>query len=298
MDSRAFPSILVPLAALLLTSAAAQSPAPVNQYLDTLSQGNRLTAEEAQSVEDSLRANPEDLAARGTLIAYYFVNQGGVAWSKHVFWLIEHHPESPIAGFNFASISRSASSLNDEADYAHAKDLWLKQTERHPKDAGVWANALRFFSQPGSDVATRERLLKRAEELGIPKPARWSEANTFTVGVEGSVLGGAPAPPPPPTPTRIRVGGNVQAANLVKKVEPVYPPLARQALIDGTVRFTAIIGGDGHILNLQLVSGHPLLVPAAQDAVRQWVYRPTLLNGTPVEVVTQIDVPFTLSNSR
>jgi protein TonB len=81
-------------------------------------------------------------------------------------------------------------------------------------------------------------------------------------------------------------------------VEPVYPPLARQALIDGTVRFTAIIGGDGHILNLQLVSGHPLLVPAAQDAVRQWVYRPTLLNGTPVEVVTQIDVPFTLSNSR
>jgi protein TonB len=78
-------------------------------------------------------------------------------------------------------------------------------------------------------------------------------------------------------------------------VTPVYPPLAKQARIQGTVRFTAIIGKDGTIQNLQLVTGHPLLVAAAQDAVRQWVYKPTLLNGEPVEVVTQIDVNFTLS---
>ena len=76
---------------------------------------------------------------------------------------------------------------------------------------------------------------------------------------------------------------------------PTYPPLAKQARIQGTVRFTAIIGKDGTIQNLQLVSGHPLLVPAAQDAVKQWVYKPTLLNGEPVEVITQIDVNFTLS---
>ncbi len=63
-----------------------------------------------------------------------------------------------------------------------------------------------------------------------------------------------------------------------------------------TVRFTAIIGKDGTIQNLTVVSGHPLLVPAAQDAVKQWVYKPTLLNGEPVEVVTQIDVNFTLSS--
>ena len=99
----------------------------------------------------------------------------------------------------------------------------------------------------------------------------------------------------PVTPQRVRVGGNVQAANLVHKVTPVYPPLAKQARISGQVRFTAIIGKDGTIQNLQLVSGHPLLVAAARDAVTQWVYKPTLLNNEPVEVITQIDVNFTLS---
>jgi len=105
-------------------------------------------------------------------------------------------------------------------------------------------------------------------------------------------------PPPPPataTTQRIRVGGNVQAANLIRKVDPVYPALAKQARIQGTVRFQAIIGTDGAVRSLQLVSGHPLLVAAARDAVQQWVYRPTLLSGTPVEVITTIDVIFALS---
>ncbi len=77
---------------------------------------------------------------------------------------------------------------------------------------------------------------------------------------------------------------------------PIYPPLAKQARIQGTVRFTAVIGTDGTIRDLRLISGHPLLVSAAQDAVKQWAYQPTLLNGEPVEVITQIDVNFTLSN--
>ena len=123
-------------------------------------------------------------------------------------------------------------------------------------------------------------------------------------GVLGGVLGALPnaAPPPPPvkeekkaTPSRIRVGGNVQQANLIRKVTPLYPPLAKQARIQGVVRFTAIIGKDGNIQNLQLVSGHPLLVEAAKQAVSQWQYKPTLLNGDPVEVVTTIEVNFTLS---
>jgi protein TonB len=111
------------------------------------------------------------------------------------------------------------------------------------------------------------------------------------------------APPPPPvkvekpvTPQRIRVGGNVQQANLIRKVTPLYPPLAKQARIQGVVRFTAIIGKDGSIQNLTLVSGHPLLVEAAKQAVSQWQYKPTLLNGEPVEVVTTIEVNFTLSS--
>jgi len=95
-------------------------------------------------------------------------------------------------------------------------------------------------------------------------------------------------------PQRIRVGGNVQAANLIHQAAPVYPPLAKAAAIQGTVRFTVIIGRDGSVQNVTLISGHPLLVEAAREAVQQWQYKPTLLNGQPVEVVTQIDVNFTL----
>jgi protein TonB len=91
------------------------------------------------------------------------------------------------------------------------------------------------------------------------------------------------------------VGGNVQAAKLVSQQRPEYPPLARQARITGVVRFSATIAKDGGVAKLELVSGHPLLVQAATDAVSKWVYQPTLLNGEPVEVLTQIDVNFTLT---
>lgn len=97
-------------------------------------------------------------------------------------------------------------------------------------------------------------------------------------------------------PQRIRVGGNVQAMNLVEKVTPAYPPEAKEQRIQGTVRLTATIGKDGHVMNLDVVSGDPILAKAAMEAVQQWVYKPTLLNGNPVEVITQIDVNFTLSN--
>ncbi len=104
----------------------------------------------------------------------------------------------------------------------------------------------------------------------------------------------APAPPPPPGPQRVRIGGKIIESNLVRKVEPIYPVLAEQARIQGTVRFTAIISKDGHILDPTLLSGHPLLIESARQAIMQWEYKPTLLNGQPVEVMTQIDVDFTL----
>lgn len=96
-------------------------------------------------------------------------------------------------------------------------------------------------------------------------------------------------------PGRIRVGGNVQAVNLIQKVTPAYPPVAKQAGVQGTVRMNATIDREGRVIDLELVSGHPLLVPSAMDAVKQWVYKPTLLNGNPVEVITQIDVNYTLT---
>jgi len=114
-------------------------------------------------------------------------------------------------------------------------------------------------------------------------------------GGVGGVLGGIiAAPPPPPPQERIRVGGQVQSARLVNQPRPVYPPLARQARIQGTVRLEAVINKEGLIEELTVVSGHPLLIKAAQDAVLQWQYQPTLLNGVAVEVITTIDVNFTM----
>lgn len=93
----------------------------------------------------------------------------------------------------------------------------------------------------------------------------------------------------------IRVGGNVQAKQIVRKVSPVYPPDARVRGVQGTVRMTALIGLDGSIQYLQTLSGPAELVPASMQSVRQWKYKPTLLNGRPCYVVTQIDVNFVLS---
>jgi len=114
-------------------------------------------------------------------------------------------------------------------------------------------------------------------------------------GVIGGIVGGLAPPPPKEAPQRIQRGGNVQAALLVNKVQPLYPPLARQTRISGTVRLHAIISKTGTIQELSVISGHPLLVRAALDAVQQWRYRPTLLNGEPVEVDTTIDVIFSLN---
>ncbi len=117
-------------------------------------------------------------------------------------------------------------------------------------------------------------------------------------GVLGGILGGTGSAPPPPKEAkkRITVGGNVQSAKLVNQVKPLYPPLAKQARISGTVRLHAIISKDGSVQQLEMVNGHPLLVQSALDAVRQWRYQPTLLNGEPVEVETFIEVVFTLSS--
>ena len=119
-----------------------------------------------------------------------------------------------------------------------------------------------------------------------------------TGNVLGSLIGSGPAGPPPPpkpaTPSRIRVGGNVEAASLINKVTPQYPPIAKTAHVSGTVVLHAIISKDGSIQELQYVSGPPLLMKAAMDAVKEWRYKPTMLNGDPVEVDTTIDVVFTL----
>jgi periplasmic protein TonB len=115
-------------------------------------------------------------------------------------------------------------------------------------------------------------------------------------GVIGSVLSSTPvAVPKVATPQRVRVSSGVSTGMLIHKVSPNYPPLARQARIQGTVVLQAQISKEGTIQNLQLISGHPMLAPAAIEAVKQWRYKPYLLNGEPVEVETQVQVNFTLA---
>ena len=120
------------------------------------------------------------------------------------------------------------------------------------------------------------------------------------VGVHGAVWTDVPVAPPPaapaPTAPSPRIS-HVMEGNLVRRVQPVYPPLAVQARIQGMVVLRAVISREGIIENLQVVSGHPMLIPAALEAVRRWHYRPYLLNGEPVEVETQIMVNFTLGGS-
>jgi len=115
-------------------------------------------------------------------------------------------------------------------------------------------------------------------------------------GVMGSILSTTNAAiPKVATPQRVRVSSGVSTGLLIKKVTPNYPQLAKQARIQGSVVLQAEISKEGTIQNLQLISGHPMLAPAAIEAVKQWRYKPYLLNGEPVAVETQVVVNFSLS---
>ena len=119
-------------------------------------------------------------------------------------------------------------------------------------------------------------------------------------GVIGGVIGGIPtAIPKPVTPPKpIRVGGRVTAPRQIRRVDPVYPALARQARIEGSVRIDAVIDETGRVVETKVLSGHPILVKAALDAVQQWVYEPTLLNDQAVPVVLEVTVNFVLAGLR
>jgi protein TonB len=129
-------------------------------------------------------------------------------------------------------------------------------------------------------------------------------------GVPGGVLGGIltdankqvgappPPPPPPPPPAALppqRIGGDVAQANLISAPKPQYPQLARSARVQGVVLLQATISKEGTIQDLRVISGHPLLNEAALEAVRQWRYKPQMLNNQPIEVITTITVNFTFA---
>ncbi len=146
----------------------------------------------------------------------------------------------------------------------------------------------------------------------LPQSDQMAEAAPST-GVVGGVPGGVPggtvggvvggvlnsvgtAMPKLATPKRVKVSSGVTEGLLMHKVTPQYPQIAKNAHIQGTVVLHAIIGKDGTVQHLQVVSGHPMLTPAAMEAVKQWKYKPYLLNGQPTEIDTNITVNFKLAS--
>ena len=141
-----------------------------------------------------------------------------------------------------------------------------------------------------------------------PEPPPPPSAASMTTGVVGGVPGGVPGgtaggvvggmvapPPPPPPPQQVRVGGEIKEPKKVKNVEPIYPPIAQQAKIQGYVIIEATIGKDGRIKDAKVLGGQAMLQEAALAAVKQWQYTPTLLNGLPVEVIMNVTVHFKLN---
>lgn len=117
-------------------------------------------------------------------------------------------------------------------------------------------------------------------------------------GAAGGVIGGiigSTSIPRIAAPQRVRVSQGVTEGLLIRKLQPTYPPLAKTARIQGDVVLNAVISKNGAIENLRVMSGHPMLVTSALDAVKQWKYKPYILNGEPVEVETTITVKFTLA---
>jgi protein TonB len=142
---------------------------------------------------------------------------------------------------------------------------------------------------------------------GVPGGVPGGQIGGVIGGIVGSIPSAGPPPPPPPpspvqnelkaaTPQRIRLVSDIQAGKLLHQVTPAYPVAARRARVQGAVRLNAVIGTDGMVREITVISGHPLLVQAAMQAARQFMYRPTYQNGQAVEVKTEINVLFHLES--
>ena len=176
-------------------------------------------------------------------------------------------------------------------------------TGRTPAKPGLRIFSDRALLQPARIPPTVVMIDDGPSVESIPGSATFSGSPDGVFGAFPTEVAPPPKPAPPQSPPqrtvtapppRLKIGGMVQAAKILRQVTPAYPALAKQARVSGEVRLEAVISREGTVESLQVISGHPLLVPAALEAVRQWLYRPTLLNGEPVEVLTQIEVHFKL----
>ena len=152
--------------------------------------------------------------------------------------------------------------------------------------------------EPGGQVGGVQGGVKGGTEGGVVGGAIGGVPGGTIGGTPGGVVGGAPKEEPPPKPTGpVRVGGNIHAPAKLNSVPPSYPPMAKRARVEGTVILEATISSQGRVTDVKVLRGIPLLDEAAVDAVRQWSYSPTLLNGIPVPVVMTVTVNFHLDGN-
>ena len=204
-------------------------------------------------------------------------------------------PDNTQARPSFHIASIQANGLSDESRAALLASLPVHEGDELTGNAMLRLNqAVKAFDEHLAVAATTSGDGVTLHIVQIVDPGALPQARMST---EGTI----PPPPPPPlvgaenAPQKIKVGGNVQSVMIVNKVPPIYPEMAKAARVEGVVRLAALIDKDGTVKELRSLEGPSLLIQAAMDAVKQWTYKPTLLNGEPVNVETTIDINFTLA---
>ncbi|MCW5979445.1 MAG: M56 family metallopeptidase [Bryobacteraceae bacterium] len=331
--------------------------------MQSLIEGWAMTPADAQAAESKLAAEPGDLALRMKLLSYYFQYAMHQPRLRHIFWLIEHHPESNVHGGRQTGLIARPNPLNSHADYDRGKELWRSQAQIHRDDPRVLGNAAAYFREadpfeaenlllqarrlePGNPGWTRRLAILYAGAIGIdlapvspgipgrPVDAAFvARARTALETAQEAELAGTaglmlipidpgfyedapwkdafdasakrasayaalllerarslePENPRWRQPAGVRRFSSPSAASTaaLPVISPAYPPLAQHARIQGTVRLSITSDREGRVTQVKVVSGHPLLVPAAVEAAKQVTTHP--------DSVTQVDVPFTLS---
>jgi beta-lactamase regulating signal transducer with metallopeptidase domain len=365
---------------LYLTAAARFDQSPEASGVTQPSVISITSQQQAGQLESDLTRDPDNTGIRGALMIFYSNTGQRADFTRHLRWMVDHHPEAPIAALRFYGKPDQGDTHSSPGDAAALQTSWEHALSIHPDSAAVLLNAGTYFEladpqsglnmfadakrmAPDDPDVQRRSLHSTAVVLAAAVMAdikqgdphfrlnnisitpslaiAWradveSSRDADLLGAVGLVLTklgdaqvaqvglsyirkandldrdnpkwkdeleSAQAEPQrranlqalhqnQTSGQAVRIGPDVAKLNLSTKVDPPCPAVALQAHIRGSVEFTVDIAPDGHIQSVQLVRGHPVLVNAAKDAVLQYVYRPTLLNGVPVLVTTSVIVPF------
>jgi TonB family protein len=273
------------------------------------------TLASSQNVSDNSRIDP------GSVHDNVYTNQFlGISWELPNGWVVDSTPAPseetrhiilqllPSGKESVESVELSYTSEMDPSDViGDIESHGWKSTEkaRSVTVGGGIGSSRMDFERIGTPAESRAVFIgqRRGKSLIFSltalSPDRLNELAHAVSQIKVQPDWGTPDDPFSPTapgalPKRVRISQGVSQSLLQKKVQPKYPKEARKTRIQGSVIFLAHVSTEGKIKNLYVLSGHPLLTPAALDAVSQWIYRPYLLQGTPVEVETQITINFTL----